>query len=275
MRTGRRLAPIDATIIVAVALLLVATLVPAMRRAREQNDVAKCLANLGQWNSIISTYVEDNDGKFIRGYGPNNSWWVARLEYCEQSRIDNDLWFCPKAEEPLYDENHKRSDTFNIFQAWGIYTDDFNGHEDLSADGVAGSYGLNGYLLALEPQQDGMSGTDGQQDDYWGTWPGRGAGNVPLFVEGLDFDIRPQEHEGPAGVQIAAWSGNQMAQSCINRHVGFEVASFCDFSARKVGLKELWTLKWHRRFDTMGPWTRAGGVETGNWPQWIRQYKDY
>lgn len=275
MRTGRGLAPIDATVAVAVVLLLVATLVPAMRRAKEQENLAKCLANLGQWNPVISTYVEDNDGKFLSGYGRENSWWVARLEYCDQSRIENDLWFCPKAEEPLYDEHHKRSDTFSVFQSWGVYTDDFNGHEDLSPDGVAGSYGLNGYLLAHETPADSALESGGQQSNFWGTWPARGAEGVPLFVEALDFDIRPQEHEGPAGVKLAAWTGNQMARACINRHVGFEAASFCDFSARKVGLKELWTLKWHRSFNTMGPWTRAGGVETTNWPQWIRQFKDY
>ena len=48
-----------------------------------------------------------------------------------------------------------------------------------------------------------------------------------------------------------------------------------DFSARKVGLKELWTLKWHRGFDTEGRWTTAGGVQAEDWPEWMRKYKDY
>jgi hypothetical protein len=37
----------------------------------------------------------------------------------------------------------------------------------------------------------------------------------------------------------------------------------------------LWTLKWHRTFDTMGPWTRAGGVMPSDWPRWMQRYKDY
>ena len=48
-----------------------------------------------------------------------------------------------------------------------------------------------------------------------------------------------------------------------------------DFSARKVGLKELWTLKWHRQYDTWGPWTRAGGVRPEHWPEWMRNFKEY
>jgi hypothetical protein len=50
---------------------------------------------------------------------------------------------------------------------------------------------------------------------------------------------------------------------------------FMDWSVRKVGLKELWTLKWHRSYDTAGPWTKAGGVKPEDWPQWMRIFKDY
>jgi prepilin-type processing-associated H-X9-DG protein len=62
---------------------------------------------------------------------------------------------------------------------------------------------------------------------------------------------------------------------CINRHDGFVNGLFLDWSVRKVGLKELWTLKWHRDFDTAGPWTKAGGVKPEDWPQWMRRFKDY
>jgi len=61
----------------------------------------------------------------------------------------------------------------------------------------------------------------------------------------------------------------------MDRHNGFVGASFADGHARKVGLKELWKLKWHRDFDTTGPWTRAGGVSSEDWPEWMRKYPDY
>jgi hypothetical protein len=48
-----------------------------------------------------------------------------------------------------------------------------------------------------------------------------------------------------------------------------------DWSVRKVGLKGLWTLKWHREYNTGGPWTRAGGVRAEDWPAWMRKLKDY
>jgi len=68
---------------------------------------------------------------------------------------------------------------------------------------------------------------------------------------------------------------DQMIRFCINRLDGFVNSVFLDSTVRKVGLKELWTLKWHRKFDLNGPWTVAGGVEPDNWPEWMRGFKDY
>ena len=62
---------------------------------------------------------------------------------------------------------------------------------------------------------------------------------------------------------------------CINRHKGRINSLFMDWSVREVGLKELWTLKWAPNFNTVGPWTLAGGVQPEDWPEWMRGFKDY
>jgi len=69
--------------------------------------------------------------------------------------------------------------------------------------------------------------------------------------------------------------GNEIRRVCLNRHDGAVNCLFLDFSARKVGLKELWTLKWHRNFDTADVWTKASGVLPEDWPQWMRNFKDF
>lgn len=61
----------------------------------------------------------------------------------------------------------------------------------------------------------------------------------------------------------------------INRHNGVINGVFLDWSVRPIGLKELYTLKWHLQFDTAGPWTKAGGVKPEGWPRWMRRFKDY
>jgi len=66
-----------------------------------------------------------------------------------------------------------------------------------------------------------------------------------------------------------------MRRVCLNRHSAATNSVFLDISVRKIGLKELWTLKWNRNFDTSGLWTKAGGVQPTDWPQWMRHFKDY
>ena len=66
-----------------------------------------------------------------------------------------------------------------------------------------------------------------------------------------------------------------MHRFCTNRHDGFVNASFWDSSVRKVGLRQLWTLKWYSEFSMGNPWTRAGGVKAADWPQWMRSLKEY
>jgi len=66
-----------------------------------------------------------------------------------------------------------------------------------------------------------------------------------------------------------------MRNFCIDRRDGAINVLFMNWSIRKVGLKELWTLKWHRSYDTAGCWTKAGGVEPDDWPEWMRNFKDY
>jgi prepilin-type processing-associated H-X9-DG protein len=88
-------------------------------------------------------------------------------------------------------------------------------------------------------------------------------------------------HNTPPPVFEGQATGGEMRWQCINRHSGFVNAVFLDFSARKIGLKELWTLQYTRKrppgqvFDTCGPWTTCGGVQPSDWPEWMQNFQDY
>jgi len=34
-------------------------------------------------------------------------------------------------------------------------------------------------------------------------------------------------------------------------------------------------MQWHKAWNVNGPWTKAGGVNPENWPDWIRPHKEY
>jgi hypothetical protein len=95
---------------------------------------------------------------------------------------------------------------------------------------------------------------DFETEYNWRTPNVKGAGYVPLFMDALRFNIFPRDTDSPPDVQDMAWQGMQhMRRICIDRHDGFIGMAFLDWSVRKAGLKELWTLKWHRAYNRGRP----------------------
>jgi prepilin-type processing-associated H-X9-DG protein len=261
-------------------------LLPALNRAREQAKIIACLANLKQWGIIGLSYAEENNGNLwsggANGYAVTNSqigfWWIAQLKFKDQDWKSNKIWFCPSAKKPMFSEDGTPTGQISHFSAWGIErkadlaTALTNlALPQLNENGIAGSYGINGYCLNM----NGTTLSTGSQN--WKTINAKGGATVPFFLEALRYDGWPVETEGAApDADTAVWGSNEMARYAINRHRGYNDVLFLDGHARKVGLKELWTLKWHRSFNTSGPWTKAGiALRTGTWPEWIRGYPDY
>ena len=265
---------IELLVVIAIIAVLMAILMPALRKVKEQGKMVSCLATLKQWNIIAAMYTEANDGKFWDSdSGTPAYWFIVHMEERYQSRIKNKLWYCPSASKPRYTESGSEIDVLHINNSWGIYTR--STHSGICRDGIDGSYGINGYCLIPHDVSTTQYESGVSVENGWKTAGGRQAALVPWFIEALRFDLWPLPTDPPATDEFAAWSGNLMARCAINRHQGFVNAAFMDWSARKCGLKELWTLKWHKQFDTSGPYTKAGGMQPGNWPDWMRRFKDY
>ena len=156
------------------------------------------------------------------------------------------------------------------------------------ADGVTreyyGSYGINSWLAV--PAETGLIvgamglRTGNPAQAFWRTANVTEPNRVPMFLDAWwwcawpkDADM-PPAREGQAG-EFPCGCRDSMQRFCINRHNKAVMAVFMDQSIRRVGLKELWTLKWHRNFNTAGRWTKAGGAKLQNWPAWMRDFKDY
>lgn len=264
---------IELLVVIAIIAVLLAILMPALRRVREQGRMVSCMANLKQWNLNAAMHTESNDGRFWDSDpGTPGYWWPAYMEDRLKDWKANKIWMCPSAQKPIIDERGVQLPTANIFNAWGIFG--ASSHGNLGPNGVAGSYGINGYCLVprtgVTTYEGGVPVSEG-----WRTAGAKGASDVPWFIEALRFDLWPLHTQAPATDEFAAWSSNNMARCAINRHQGFLNAAFLDWSVRKVGVKEVWTLKWHKKFNTAGPWTKAGGVTPDQWPDWMRRFKDY
>lgn len=82
---------IELLVVIAIIAVLMAILMPALNRAREQGKRAACLNNLRQMTLGWSLYADDNDDKIVQANTGRNDAWVRWLDYgaSEQEQIDN------------------------------------------------------------------------------------------------------------------------------------------------------------------------------------------
>jgi hypothetical protein len=246
-------------VVIAIIALLLAVLMPSLRRVRQQAKASVCQSNLHQWSLVFSMYDNDYEGRFCNGcssYNTNDKrhWATALRSYYFH---DPQITLCPLATK-AYDEG--------AVVPYGAYR---------GPDDVLLSYGLNGWLYNAKQADEAFSRPI---ENFWRGLNFKGGGNIPMFLDCLHAEGRPFENDDPPafeGEMIAFNISSNMVRFCLNRHHGAVNGLFMDASISKVGLKRLWHLKWHRNFNTSGPWTTAGGVAAEDWPEWMRGLKDY
>jgi hypothetical protein len=244
-------------------LLTVAAVGPRGRRHAKE---VLCRSNLQKLGVCFQTFLKDNNGYFQEGYAglpdcSSTNWWFHALKPYYQNQT---LRLCPMATVMACDIGSERNGS--TFVAW--YGESWFGP---IPDGY-GSYGLNGWVennrCPDEPENN--------KRRRWRHAAASGAGNIPLLLDAAWIDGWPSHIDAPPEYYDQDWRlGSNMTRFCINRHEGFINSLFLDFSARKVGLKELWTLKWHRQYDTCGPYTICGGMQPQDWPDWMLDFEDY
>lgn len=246
---------IELLVVISIIAMLMALLLPALSRARKQAQAVVCQGRLRQLGLGFLIWMNEDDTH--SGWGGVNVIWRCVGEPI--LRGEPDVVLCPSASKPLPGLPNPVGDTFHAYSY-------LMGRPDLR-----GSYGLNyGIFFQNTVERDGQNMLG---PGHWINWHVKHASRVPVFFDCTECTacpstwLAPPEYEG-------AFTADAMHTVCINRHQGGINMVFIDGGVRKVGLKELWTLKWTR--DVNGnPWTRAGGVRPGDWPQWMRECKDY
>lgn len=241
--TGKGLAIVGIVLpVVLFPVILIGLLMPALSRVRSQTKAVLCQMNLKQWSRVASMYLNDYDGYFFEDIN-----WEEPLRPYYRDEL---LLLCPSAMKSQ-DEGGKIP-----FAAW------------VNRD-IEGSYGLN-YWVINPPLEKPIG--PGTPECFWRTSNVRGAVNIPLFFDCSSPGVWPLHTDKPpeyAGQPKGETYKDEMRDCCINRHMGSINIAFLDYSVRKVGLKQLWELKWHRYYGM------EGGPTENEWPEWMKKFKDH
>ena len=258
---------IELLVVISVIVLLMAILLPVLQKVRKQARAAVCQANLKQWGTILGLYVEENRARLPGSFDSRLFFlgWFVRENDPNENRPEplnpvytKGIVFCPMA------VRHSGNITIgSTFEAWGsrVYPS------------LRCSYGFNGRLVgwvSVDPITRKLRGPN--------VFSLKGRAKFPVLLDCKRPYASASDHRGPPQTERMPFGWGSF---CMNRHNGHVNSLFFDWSIRKVGLKELWTLKWYSEFaagpefDTAGPWTKAGGVRPEDWPEWMRRFKDY
>jgi len=272
---------IELLVVIAIIALLMSILMPALARVKKQAQSVACMSRLRSWALEYKLYTDDNNGYFNEGWGyadhhgvnPEYGLWMNALR---PYYVDDQMRFCPTATRIVLGSND--SGTFKAWITPGPMGNRYPKANEGPTINWTGSYGTNNWIDYMI--KDRANGNRSVKWFWKSTQNLITPNQVPLLGDNVWHDSWPQQTDEPVQTPWDyGWgdkgTAGEMNQFCIDRHNGWTNLAFADWSVRHVGLKELWTLKWHHEYNVNGPWTKAGLVQPSNWPQWLRKYKDY
>lgn len=256
---------IELLVVIAIIAMLLAIILPSLKKAKQMAKDVICKSNLKQWGVVLRMYGEDSNGRVmsVRNTGASDSWMEAFRNYYDNP----DLRLCPEAsrlareargDSVLYDN------TNSPFIAWRgsknlAWSQRLRGDPDAVED--YGSYGINNWIY---------DHPDTTKKRYWRKLDDRYAQSVPIFFDcawrGSAPDVVIDGVPPAVDDELIIVSWDAMRRVCMNRHYGHVNIMFMDGHAAPVRLKQLWDQKWNRLSD-------RGGYQ-GQWPEWMTRFHE-
>jgi len=288
---------IELLVVISIIALLMSIMMPALGRVKEEARSVVCRSNLRQWGFVWEMAINDNDGRFIDGneyldmhgrgitiipsgqgasdgsgtpmrvggsslrisdgapyqtgvWDEDHSWPVCLWPYYR----DRKLLCCAaaKKEPPGGDAVGRYYEKRGSNSAWSLWLDYPN-------DYIYGSYGINTWVF----NRGNHNGVP-----YWRRIRQKRADLIPIMMDCYWCEGFPYHYEPPPPYRdgYLADSGVYLPRFCVDRHNGSTNGLFFDLSARRIGLKGLWRLKWNPYFDLNAP--------EPVWPDWMKKYND-
>lgn len=265
---------IELLVVISIIALLVAILLPALNKARDQAKAAVCKSNLKQWSYIWVMYADENNSKFPSGEvsiapdgslisGGDMAWyrgaWIVALQ--DEWQRHEEMLQCPSANKINDGFDYGGPDSmYRMANAWENYYC---------------SFAANNWLYDTDRSmiQERNSQYNWRNVDAGGSY----RNNIPVFMDSMWRGGGPHyetnlAHQRPAF--NGQWAGfeQEMMHFAIDRHHGGGNVLFMDWSVRHVNVRQLWTLKWHRQFDQNLAYERDKSYWIVNGDDWLMKY---
>jgi prepilin-type N-terminal cleavage/methylation domain-containing protein/prepilin-type processing-associated H-X9-DG protein len=268
MRRRSAFTLVELLVVVGIIAVLIAILLPVMGKARAAAQATACLSNVRQLGIAFMSYCGENNGRPPPSFFTTRNGWFSptsgQASFSFQFLLphlggNKSVLACPTAATP--GANIAGSE----LAAWSIGSREWAFYSEKAED--LGSYGYNNWL---EPAA---------------TWVGfinvnrppagfvqritqiRQSSNFPIYADAKDGDtylVTDTDVLPPRFVQTAPYNwlwavtpqtgAYAMYGGVINvamqRHGDGINVVMADGSARRVGIRELWSLQWSRVFKT-------------------------
>jgi len=270
---------IELLVVISIIAVLLAILMPSLQRVRNDAQSVVCKSNLKQSGIIFEMLLEDSNGKFPRDNPMINSEYFIKKNFKDIGFGKGNIHVCPMAKKGsnrrvdkllitkgLEDSNKPSNIDLTNLTYSGPIGSTFESYVFTYANksGLRSSYGIN--LSLCKAPKTFFTGSYPITNIY----SLKNTSNIPVLLDSkIEWSILQWDDQKPPATE------EEGTNCCINRHDGGVNSLFVDWSVRKVGLKELWKLKWHDKFNTNGRYTIAGGVQPEDWPEWMRGFKNY
>jgi hypothetical protein len=271
-------------------------LMPALRNVREQAKDSICMQRLQQWSVLFNMYSTENDG-ILMGWAEYN--WFGG-EFVEHAWIPMmypyaksfELYMCPSATELWsWGQSFNRPQSAWDFQyivsgepsagEWYPYYK--VGTEEYPIYSY-GSYGKNEWITT--PTEDCKESDYYKWVHFYLNIRFKNVARIPLLGDANWAAGFPWAEDEPAEFREhspVCGCGGEINRWNLDRHRYSVNFAFLDWSVRKVGLRQLWSLKWSRQqTETKFPvpsWGNMNVVLDWNdsevWPEWMQLSKNY
>jgi prepilin-type processing-associated H-X9-DG protein len=222
---------VELLVVIGIAAVMIAILIPTLGAARRQARALMCLSNVHQLGVAYQAYLSQNDGASFEYLTTPTGFWMQQLK--PLSNQIGRFSICPEATD-------SSSGVGSDYESWEIA-------------GSQGSYTFNGWLYRYD-LNDPIEMSDGYgPHSAYITLPASASNSVPVFSDGIWVNAWPHDTDTPPSnlEQPLSASPNEMSRVCINRHRNAVNIVFLDGHGESVSLADLWQQRWSNAFAPM------------------------